>query len=922
MSERTLSLRRFCLPRRRGLALAVLCVLLAAGLAQLESLAGRSSAVAPGRALSAGELSRLPLAAQAAVSDALGAELPAYRIAEAGGGSLAARNPAQGLEATFGPSGVTLGSSGGSSVTMRLSSIGYGSALTPVGSAAAKLKGSRVSYAHPGVTEWYANGPLGIDQGFTLARPPAHLDGAGGELTLAVGVAGADGLTLGDGGRSVRIDRSGALALTYGGLFARDARGHVLGTSLGVEGGRLIMRVEDRGASYPLEIDPMVAQDEALLPEGRRLEQEGGQIPEAMDEPPAGSRLGYSVAVSSNGATAIVGAPDYGHFTGAAWVFTRSSEGTWTEQATLTTPEEAEEGGTCEEGDEDICAFGRSVALSGDGNTALVGGPRQAHDRGAAWFFVRKPASGGGEAEWSLQTTLHTPEPDAEGRFGRGVALSADGRTAAIGATAIFDGHGAAWVYVRSGGEGEEQTWSEQGSSMTGGEQVGEAHFGVNMALSSDGSTLIVGGPADAGYRGAAWVFTRSASNSWSQVGGKLTGGEEVGDAHFGYSVALAQDGSTALVGGPFDDEDIGAAWGFVPAEGGGGWVQEGPKLTDGEGPVERASEGRLFGYSVALDGDGDLALVGAPRDGGGTGAAWLLESSGEGGWSSVQKLVSSEGSGGKARFGSSVGLRTDGGEAIVGAPSEHHEAGAAWVFGQRGTLPVVNSVEPSSGPAAGGTVVTIEGERLAGASAVDFGESVATFSRNADGSITATSPAHVPGSVCVTVTTPEGQSNGGSSCAHFEYQGAAKPPGKSTSPVIVAIAPRQGPTTGGTLVTITGRNLQGATSVAFGGVSAARFSVVSATEITAVTGAEGEGEVPVHVSGPTGTGTSGAGEWFLFQPPLAGVGALAYGPVKGCRVTLLSRTIPVQARKRALVKVSMGGQRVLQGSPQARGEG
>jgi hypothetical protein len=83
---------------------------------------------------------------------------------------------------------------------------------------------------------------------------------------------------------------------------------------------------------------------------------------------------------------------------------------------------------------------GFSVALSADGNTAIVGGN---HDNGggAAWVYTR---SGG---VWTQQgSKLGGNAGDAE--FGSSVALSADGNTAIVGAP----GFSGAWVYARSNG--------------------------------------------------------------------------------------------------------------------------------------------------------------------------------------------------------------------------------------------------------------------------------------------------------------------------------------------------------------------------------------------------------------------------------------------------------------------------------------
>jgi hypothetical protein len=69
------------------------------------------------------------------------------------------------------------------------------------------------------------------------------------------------------------------------------------------------------------------------------------------------------------------------------------------------------------------------------------------------------------------------------------------------------------------------------------------------VALSGDGNTALIGGPVDNGGVGTAWVFTRSGS-TWTQQGSKLTGTDETEGGFFGFSVALSGDGNTALIGG------------------------------------------------------------------------------------------------------------------------------------------------------------------------------------------------------------------------------------------------------------------------------------------------------------------------------------------------------------------------------------
>ena len=157
-------------------------------------------------------------------------------------------------------------------------------------------------------------------------------------------------------------------------------------------------------------------------------------------------------------------------------------------------------------------------------------------------------------------------------------------------------------MFTRSG-----STWTQQGPKLTATDEQGRfRRFGYSVALSGDGNTALIGGPDDKTNVGAAWVFTRSGS-TWTQQGPKLTATDESGQGSFGGSVALSGDGNTALIGGPDDKTNVGAAWVFTRS--GSTWTQQGPKLTasDGEGPG-------FFGDSVALSADGDTALIGAPE--------------------------------------------------------------------------------------------------------------------------------------------------------------------------------------------------------------------------------------------------------------------------------------------------------------------
>jgi hypothetical protein len=608
-------------------------------------------------------LTSLPPAAQGPVSAALGHEEPAYRVT-----ALQAVNPAQRLRASFSRTGVTV-ASGRTRLGMALSAYGHANALEPVGPAQPRASANRVSYAHGALTEWYANGPLGIEQGFDVAARPAT---DAGPLTLSLALSGNFAARLQHG--SVLLTGRGA-KLRYGGLVATDAHGHVLRSWLQLVKGHVLIRVADRGATYPLRIDPLIQQGEKLTGSGQT----------------GGGYFGYSVALSGDGSTALIGGDQDNGGLGAAWVFTRSGS-TWTQQGGKLT-------GTGEVGPG---AFGTSVALSADGDTALIGGWSDKEWDGAAWVFTRSGST------WTQQGGK-LPDPGRHGsldEFGTSVALSADGDTALVGAPRDNENVGAVWVFTRSG-----ETWSQQGGKLTGTGEIEGGWFGDRVALSANGDTALVGGPQDHHDVGAAWVFTRSGS-TWTQQGAKLTGaGETTGEGYFGESVALSGDGKTALIGGPRDNNDAGSAWVFTRS--GSTWTQQGAKLTG----KEEAAQGN-FGTSVALSENGSTALIGAGLIGGiGTSeaAAWVFTRSGST-WAQQGAKLTGAGEVGEGHFGLGVALSDDGNTALIGGPWDNDSAGSAWVFTRSGET------------------WSQDGEKLAGSGQTGNGEFGYSVALSADG--------------------------------------------------------------------------------------------------------------------------------------------------------------------------------------------
>ena len=194
---------------------------------------------------------------------------------------------------------------------------------------------------------------------------------------------------------------------------------------------------------------------------------------------------------------------------------------------------------------------------------------------------------------------------------------------------------------------------------------------------------------------------------------------------------------------------------------------------------------------------------------------------------------------------------------------------------------PIVTAVSPNTGPAAGGTTVTITGSSFTGASKVLFGAVQARIITVSGIQITAVSPGG-SGTVDVRVITPGGTS-AITAADRFTYVFA--------QPKITSILPTSGPTTGGTSLKITGSDFTGATKVLFGTVPARSFTVNSATQITAVSPA-GSGTVDVRVTTPGGTSLTSTADRFTYVPaPIVTAITPKTGPAAGGTTIIITGT-------------------------------
>jgi hypothetical protein len=369
------------------------------------------------------------------------------------------------------------------------------------------------------------------------------------------------------------------------------------------------------------------------------------------------SRFGSSVSISADGNTAIIGSPTVNaQNKGSATVYVRQNK-VWIQQSVLygsgvaSTPQPWQY----------VWPFqGSSVAISADGNTAMVGGPgdniilgvgapQAGVSTGSVWVFVRN------NGIWSQQGSKLT----VSGKIGNSISISADGNTA------IFGSDSGAWIFKRSG-----TNWN--GIKLSGFDGFGSSNQGQSVAISANGKVAIVGGGNDDGGIGAAWVFRETGGN-WYQHGTKIIGSGAIGLANQGSSVSINADGSTVILGGPLDSNGRGAAWVFKQLNPISSYFQR-SKIV-GQGSVGSSGQGGC----VSLSADGNIAVVGGSGDNSNTGAIWV--------YSDVTnnspvglKLVSKNATAGSGI--GSISLSANGNTVVVGCPSSGSMSdGSAYFF-------------------------------------------------------------------------------------------------------------------------------------------------------------------------------------------------------------------------------------------------
>ena len=332
--------------------------------------------------------------------------------------------------------------------------------------------------------------------------------------------------------------------------------------------------------------------------------------------------------------------------------------------------------------------FGWSVATSADGKTIVVGARKDELDEfsassGIVYVFDR---NGNSFNQVGILTGTFTGTSDF---FGSSVATSADGKTIIVGSTSDglpgADGTGLVYVFDRTGNS------FNQVGILTGSNAIDAGDdFGICVATSADGKTIIVGASADEttiSGSGLVYVFDRNG-NEFNQVGILSSGIFANTNDEFGFSVATSADGKTIVVGAPAD-QTAGSNTGlvYIFERNGNSFNQVG--ILTGTNSVQSED---LFGYSVAISADGKTIAVGAKDDEIGanpaTGIVYVYDRV-VNSFNQVGILTGTFSTQSGDRFGNSVAISADGKRIVVGAMEDEisppNNTGVVYVFNRVG---------------------------------------------------------------------------------------------------------------------------------------------------------------------------------------------------------------------------------------------
>jgi hypothetical protein len=637
---------------------------------------------------SAKSLADLPPAVLPAISSALGRDDAQYGIQETADG-YSAQNAANHLAARYAAKGVEIRSQ---NANLGFEFVGWGYGEHPANKNEAAVSPSvnanRAEYRRGVLTEWYVNGPLGLEQGFTISQPPVTLpDSNHDALDIALRLRGNLSASVERGRHALVLrDQKGVQALRYGPLLVYDASGRELESWMELQESSLRLRVNTTGARYPIIVDPWVLSAQLTVSSTFT------------------NGIGRSVAVGGN--TVVVGAPtttvvgNVNH--GAVFVFVAPTPGDWAAVTTYTAELTASNGAV---GDD----FGLSVGIDAGGDTIVVGAPQTqgSGGTGVAYVFV-EPKPGGWGTTSTYNAELTADDVSLFGEFGWSVGIDASGDTVVVGAFATPFGFnnpnnekGEAYVFVAPTPGGWAPGPHIQNAKLIASDGMAGDSLGISVGINESGDTVVAGAvdaTVTAQYQGAAYVFVDPGPTPADWVtpttkqtfNAKLIASDATADSHLGWSVGIS--GNTVVAGAYQANIGFlaqGAAYVFVAP--GGVWATPPPTFSAKLAASDGAAKDE-FGTSVGIS--GSTVVVGAASTAGGVGtgaaAAYVFVEPTPSGWTTTSTSAELPNGTAGNMFGNSVAI--NGNTVVVGAPAATNMSaapGAAYVF--TGTVPTAD---------------------------------------------------------------------------------------------------------------------------------------------------------------------------------------------------------------------------------------
>ena len=391
------------------------------------------------------------------------------------------------------------------------------------------------------------------------------------------------------------------------------------------------------------------------------------QIGSDIDGEAADDQFGRSVSMSADGAAFVVGAiGNRGNGTGSFTGHVRA----YKFDSTINTYAQV---GLDIDGEEASDEFGTSVSMSADGSTFVVGAPFNTGRNGTDSGHVRVYKLNSTTNTY-VQVGLDIDGEAPFDLFGRSVSMSADGSTFVVGATGNdgINGRGSGHVRVFEFNS-TINTYTQLGLDIDG--EAAADQFGASVSISADGTTFVVGATANDGINGTrsgsghvrVYKFD-STINTYAQVGLDIDG--EAANDLLGTSVSMSGDGTTFVVGAP-GNGDARSDSGHIRIYKYNSTIST---YTQFGLDIKGESAGDQFGFSVSMSADGTAFVVGARSNKGTNGTAsfsghvrvFKLNST-TNAYAQVGLDIDGEAAGNL--FGVSLGISADGTSFVAGAP-------------------------------------------------------------------------------------------------------------------------------------------------------------------------------------------------------------------------------------------------------------